>query len=297
MNAAERKLLVIAGPTASGKSALALRLAGHFPLALISADSMQVYRGMDIGTAKPGPEERRRFALIDVADPGEGFNAGRFAREATAACEEAWNAGRMPCLVGGSGLYLRALLQGLAEMPPIPAALRAEISGLPAAEALAELKRLDPETAGKIESQNPRRVSRALEVFKASGKGLSAWQRESRPALQFGALLGYCLDPGHEALAARIHRRNQAAFAMGWPDEAHALARHFGKEALLSTGAIGYAELLSMKPEEAKPLIELRTMQYARRQRTWFKKEPLLKAIADGVGIEQSLQEFIEGGT
>jgi tRNA dimethylallyltransferase len=297
LSAADRKLLVVAGPTASGKTALALRLADHFPLALISADSMQVYRGMDIGTAKPGPEERRRFALIDVADPGEGYSAGRFARDASAACEEAWKASQLPCLVGGSGLYLRALLQGLAEVPPIPAALRAEIAALEPAQALAELRRLDPETAGKIEIQNPRRVGRALEVIKATGKGLAAWQGESRPGLEYGALLGYCLDPGAEALAARIHRRNQAAFAMGWPDEAHALARHFGKEAVLSTGAIGYAELLSFSPEVAKPLIELRTRQYSRRQRTWFKKEPLLQAVADGVGIEHQVKAFIEGGT
>jgi tRNA dimethylallyltransferase len=288
--------MVLAGPTASGKTGLALKLAERLPLRLISADSMQVYRGMDIGTAKPMGADRSRFALIDVADPGEGYSAGRFAREAAEACETAWKEGTVPCLVGGSGLYLRALLRGMAEVPPIPAALRAEIEAMDPGARAAELSRLDPETAAAIEMKNPRRVSRALEVLKSTGKGLLAWQKAGHAgALRYGALLGFCLERDPADLAKRVRQRNLDALERGWAAEAAALAARHGAEAMKATGAIGYAELLEMAPEKAMPLIETRTLQYARRQRTWFRKEPDLRPEADFAKIEQAATSFTKG--
>lgn len=295
MNGAEKKLLIIAGPTGSGKSSLALRLAGELPLRLISADSMQIYRGMDIGTSKPPPGQRERFALIDVADPGEGFSAGRFAKLAKASCVEAWNASLMPCVVGGSGLYLSALLHGIADIPAIDSRIRSLVEAMASGHRIEELTRLDPETAAKTELKNPRRVSRALEVIMATGKGLAAWQRESqKQGLACDARLGFCLNPDPAELRNKIKKRNHAAFAAGWPDEAHALARHFGADAIRSTGAIGYAELLDLPPAEAKDLIELRTLQYARRQRTWFRREAELQWLFDETAIENQVRQFFK---
>jgi tRNA dimethylallyltransferase len=299
LNAAKRQLLLIAGPTASGKTALALHLARSLPLRLISADSMQVYRGMDIGTAKPALGQRERFALIDVVDPGEAYSAGRFARDAAVACENAWSSGQVPCLCGGSGLYLRALITGMADLPAISPELRAEIGAMPPEERRSELSRLDPQTASVTDLKNPRRVSRALEVLRATGKGLSAWQRES-PGKPLNAQesLGFCLSPSQETLELRIQRRNREALSGGWLDEVRHLAEKYGPEALRSTGAIGYSELLDVAAgklslAEAAMLIERRTLQYARRQKTWFRRERALTWSDDILEIETACRHFL----
>jgi tRNA dimethylallyltransferase len=296
LSVAERKIVVLGGPTASGKTELALRLADALPLSLVSADSMQVYRGMDIGTSKPSVALRRRFALVDVADPGEGYSAGRFAREAASACERAWSEGLVPMVVGGSGLYIRALLNGLADLPPVPLAVRRSVESMPADARVAELRRLDAESLTGLDLDNPRRVGRALEILISTGKGLKAWQRDSHVrSLDYGPSLGFWLDPEPSVLAARIHARNEAALAAGWLDEARGLAARYGREALVGTGAIGYAELLDMEPADAAPRIEIRTRQYARRQRTWFRKEACLSRENNGEAILRAATEFIRG--
>jgi tRNA dimethylallyltransferase len=278
----ERLLLVLAGPTASGKTALALALAARFPLRLISMDSQQVYRGMDIGTAKPPAPERASFALMDVVDPGEGYSAGRFCREAGAACEEAWRRGLIPALVGGTGLYYRSLVEGLAEIPPIPEALRLSIESMDALERLAQLEELDPEGAAGIDRRNPRRVARALEVRIHTGKGIKTWHEEGKAgALKPGRMLGWWLHPPAGTLAGRIRHRVGESLEAGWMKEALDLKGRWGEETVRKTGAIGYAELFDLDaglstPAEARTRIENQTLAYARRQRTWFRSEKTL---------------------
>lgn len=301
MSAVERKLLMIVGPTASGKTELALRLAQNIPLCLISVDSMQIYTGMDIGTAKPPLDQRKQFALIDGVLPGSPYSAGRFARDATMLCEKAWGESRLPCLVGGSGLYLRSLLQGTADIPPIPSEIRNYVDAMPVDLRIAALLQQDPETAAKIVLQNPRRVSRALEVILATGKGLAKWQSEShRFALSFSNSLGFCISLETPELNERIHRRNQKAMADGWLEETRQLAQTYSAEAIRATGAIGYSELLdvlagSLTLSAAAEQIEMRTRQYARRQRTWFRREPGLTWSANPAEIEKASYQFAKG--
>jgi tRNA dimethylallyltransferase len=293
LNAAKGRLLVLCGPTASGKSALAQELAEAAKIQLISADSMQVYRGMDIGTAKPKSPWKERTELLDVADPGEGFSAGRFSRLASAACAKAWAAGLTPCLVGGTGLYIEALLMGIAEIPQVPWELRLKVGEMGAEERVDELKRLDPKSAESIALENPRRVGRALEVFLATGKGLRDWQEEGRKgALEAGEVLKLALDPGREALASRIRGRVQEALREGWARECQALAGAFSPEALRATGAIGYAEILE-GGDKLEERIALRTSQYARRQRSWFRRDPAIYWHASAEGAKKQALEFL----
>ncbi len=303
MSAVDRPLLLIAGPTASGKTDLALALKRRFPLSLISADSMQVYRGMDIGTAKPPQPSRSLFEGLDLTDPGEGFSAGRFASMAVAAAERAWSSGLLPCVVGGTGLYLRALTHGLAEIPPIPAALRARLAALPAAELASQLQRRDPAAAAGLDLKNPRRVQRAVEVLEATGRSIVEWHKEGRGgplAANPRLMLGLKLEP--QELRQRIAARTLEMLKGGWPEEALALEGRWGAEALASTGAIGYPEALALAQgrlslSEAAAEITLRTTQYARRQRTWFNKEEGIVWVEAGeLGkISALVSSFLEG--
>src|SRR5437764_4867386 len=167
--------ILIAGPTAVGKSAVALALAERLDGEIVSVDSMQVYRGLDIGTAKPSADERQRVAhhLIDVVEMRERFDAGRFARLSREACADIALRGRVPILCGGTGLYFKAFLEGLGEAPPADAQLRAELEAVSLPELLRELEQSDPVTFAKIDRQNPRRVIRALEVIRLTGKPFS----------------------------------------------------------------------------------------------------------------------------
>ena len=298
-----RRLLVICGPTASGKTELGLCLAQRYPLRLISVDSQQVYVGMDIGTAKPAPDQRKNFALIDVAQPGEGYSAGDFCRMAVPLVEEAWATGRCACLVGGTGLYMKALLEGLAEVPPVPARIRhtleSELSrvGLPALAA--ELVHADPALADRSDLRNPRRVLRGLEVARATGKPLSAWQAEAPgPWLLPDKVLWLGLLPSDAELRQRIQLRAQASLAGGWLDEARALRLRHGDGALLASGAIGYGEVLqvldgNLSLEKAEKAITQRTWAYARRQKTWFRKAPVAQWLSQPNHAPE-LQAFFE---
>jgi tRNA dimethylallyltransferase len=279
LTAAERPLLVLCGSTASGKTSLSLKLARMLPLRLISADSIQVYRGMDIGTAKPKNPDKELFALLDLVDPGQGFSAGRFASLAGQAAEMAWKVGQIPCVVGGTGLYIHALLHGLADIPSVPEKIREEVR-MSSPQALGEeLVSQDPESAAKTDMKNPRRVQRAVEVLRSTGRGLAAWQAAgTHGALPHGKRLMLGLNPSNEALLHSVRQRNEEALSLGWLEEAKTLAGRFSEAAIRSTGAIGYGELLDVAAgkssmQEAKSLIETRTLQYARRQRTWFKKD------------------------
>ena len=277
------------GPTACGKSRLAMELAARLPLEIVSLDSAQVYRGMDIGTAKPSAEERRAVShhLIDIVDPSQTYSAGRFREDAIRAITEIFARGRIPLLVGGTMLYYRALSEGLDELPPANPAVRRQIDaearekGWPALHA--ELAAVDPKTAARLQPGDAQRIQRALEVHRATGKPISEFQNQPKPALPF-ELRGFSLVPvDRAALHQRIAERFDAMLKSGLVEELAALRKRFVLDpALPSMRCVGYRqawEFLEGKSSEA----QLRetgiaaTRQLAKRQRTWLRSLPGLE--------------------
>lgn len=274
--------LVLAGPTAVGKTAVALALAEHFSTEIVSADSRQIYRLMNIGTAKPTPEELQRVPhhFIDMCNPDEVYSAGQYGREARACVLEILQRGKMPLIVGGSGLYLRALLEGFAEELPSNRVLqnelkrRAEQEG--SATLHAELTRLDPLSAAHIHPNDAHRIVRALEVFhsgQASQRKL--WESPGTPA-PFAHRV-FCLNMERAALYARINRRVEKMLAEGLVDECRQLLAAGYDPQLNALQTVGYQEVFSfLRGEIDEPsmveLIQRHTRQYAKRQLTWFRK-------------------------
>ena len=286
------KLVVLSGPTASGKSALALAIAREFPVEIVSADSLQVYRRFDIGTAKPTAAERAEVPhhLIDVADPDEPYDAGRYVREAERAIREIRARGRVPMLVGGTGMYIRALLRGLDPLPSDPhvreeLARRWEEEG--GAALHAELARLDPETSAKVHPSDRRRVLRSLEIAAVAGippsRARSAW-RSAGPGR---GCLFLALWPDRETLYRGIDARTEEMFRRGLVEEVRGLLAGGVARTLKPMMALGYrhtvAHLLDGVPlpgtiEEVKR----DTRRYAKRQMTWLSSEPDLVHIVPG---------------
>jgi tRNA dimethylallyltransferase len=278
-------LVVLSGPTASGKSSLAMALARIFSLEIVNADSLQVYRFMDIGTAKPSREERVEIPhhVIDVVDPDEPYNAGRYVREAESAIAAIRARGKAPILVGGTGMYLRALLRGLDPIPTDPEVRRAldrrwEEEGSAALHG--ELSRVDPETAAKVHPADRLRVVRALEIARVSGvpasRARAAWT-DGRPGRS--RVLFLALWPPREELHRRIDARTEGMFRQGLLDEVRGLLeRGYGRE-LKPMGALGYrhavAHLLDGVPIAATlETLKRDTRRYAKRQETWLSAEP-----------------------
>jgi len=277
-------VLAIVGPTAVGKSALAMAVAERAGAEIVSGDALQVYRGFDIGTAKPSAPERSRVAhhLIDVLDPTERFSAGRFATMARGALAGIARRGRPALVVGGSGLYLRALLEGIAPLPPADAALRAELDrrleaeGLPALRR--ELERRDPVTAARLGAADRQRILRALEVVLATGRPLSRWLAdrpfglEPLPARRVGLTLPRALL--YDRIEARVRRMIDA----GWLDEVRRLLSEGVPREAPAFQAIGYAQWVrhlagELDEEDAFRRIVVATRRYAKRQETWFRRE------------------------
>ena len=277
-------LVVIAGPTASGKSALAVALAERRAGVVVNADSAQVYRDLRVLTARPAPEEEARaphrlFGHVDAADAA--YSAARWAGEAKAAIAEAHAVNRLPILVGGTGLYLRTLLDGIAPVPAIDPDVRAAVRALPVADAYAALVREDPSGAARLAPADTARVARALEVIRATGRPLAAWQAERtggvadavdlRPAL---------LLPERAELFARTDARLVAMFAGGGIEEvATLLARADLPAAAPIRRAIGLSPIAAMlagrlSREKALAAAQLQTRRYAKRQFTWFRHQP-----------------------
>ncbi len=293
----EIRLLVLSGPTASGKTAAALALARRHPLEIVNADSMQVYRGMDIGTAKPTAAERADVPhhLIDVADPDDDYSAGRFVADAEAAIRGILSRGRFPLVAGGTGLYIRALRRGLDPLPADPAvrallSRRWDAEGGPALHA--ELAQVDPRAAAKIHPADKVRVIRALEIAAVAGRRPSelrvSWAGPGRYRVLFLAL-----DPGREAMYGRIDRRVDAMFRAGLVEEvAGLLARGYGPE-LKSMGALGYrhvaAHLLrGVSLAETVAAMKRDTRRYAKRQMTWLLGEPDVRWIPADSPVESA---------
>ena len=277
-------LVAIVGPTASGKSALALRLARERFGEIVSCDSLQVYRGFDIGSAKATRDEREAVPhhLLDVADPRETFSAADYARLARAALAGIRQRGRLPIVAGGTGLYLRALLEGLFEGPSRDDALRERLARLANRFGDARLHRLlarvDPEAAARIPPRDRVRVVRALEVFRATGRPITEGQRAGAVPLRGFRALVVGLDPGQEVLRRAVGLRTRRMLEQGLVGEARALVALGLPEHRGPLSAIGYRQAVAvakgaLSEEEAERAVVTETMRFAKRQRTWFRHQ------------------------
>jgi tRNA dimethylallyltransferase len=277
------KAVFVLGPTASGKTAVALALADRFPAEIVSVDSAQVYRGMDIGTAKPDSESRLRVRhhLLDIIEPTEAYSAGRFRDDAIGLVAEIHARGNLPILAGGTMLYFRALTLGLADLPPAQPGIRREIEERAArlgwAELHAELAKIDPLAAGRIEPTDAQRIQRALEVHRHTGRPLSEFHAETAAAPAFEALR-IALEPSDRGmLHGRIAKRFRAMLAAGLVGELeHLRSRHRLHERLPSMRAVGYRQAWDTLEGKAAPAtLEARgvaaTRQLAKRQLTWLR--------------------------
>lgn len=285
-----RAIPVLTGPTASGKSALALKLAQEYPIEIVSADASLVYRGLDIGTDKPSLEQRAavRHHLIDILDPDEPFSVAHYLERAEEAIAEILQRGNIPLVVGGTGYYIRTLSEGLYEIPAPDAEVQRQLAreleqrGLEAL--VAELQAASPEDARRA-GRNPRRVLRALEVLRRTGIPPSRFPRR-KPRFSYRKAV---LWPPFEALKARLLARTARHFEQGLLEEVRRLFERYPAQPV-ALSAIGYKELLGYLRgeyglEEARRRIEHNTIAYARRQYTWFRKEPgdvtFLEALAE----------------
>jgi tRNA dimethylallyltransferase len=275
------------GPTASGKTGLAVELAERFPVEVISVDSAQVFRHMDIGTAKPGPEvlDRAPHHLIDILDPTERYSAARFVEDANALLAEISQRGHIPLLVGGTMLYFKALREGLSQLPAADPGVRMVIDGMAEESGWAalhqELARIDPQTALRLEPTDAQRIQRALEVFYVTGETMSALIGRGRNTPPPYRLIAIALEPGERGeLHARIAQRFEAMLELGLIGEVRRLRERFDlSPALPSMRSVGYRQVWQYL-EGALSLAGLReaataaTRQLAKRQLTWLRAMP-----------------------
>lgn len=296
---------VIAGPTASGKSALALHLAERWNAEIVGLDSMTLYRGMDVGTAKPTPAERAAAPhhLFDLLDPHEEFSVAEYLAAAERAVREILARGKTPLFVGGAGLYLRSLLRGVFEGPPADWSYRRELEAAAETEGADSLHRklqsVDVATAARLHPRDVRRIIRALEVHRATGRPLSEQQLQSpREAnLRPGRVVWLSLD--RATLHARINERTREMFDAGWIAEVERLLAAPIPWSRTAGQAIGYADIAAWlgagRPEPVSALIETvqqRTRQFAKRQETWFRNlEECTPLVVDG---RRSLDELAD---
>ena len=293
------KAFALLGPTASGKSTLALALAERLPLEIVSMDSAQVYRGLDIGTAKPSAAERARVPhhLIDLVEPDQSYSTGRWRQDAISAINEILARGRVPLVVGGTMLYYRALVAGLDELPAADPTIREAIDreaakrGWPALHA--ELERVDAQSARRIQPRDAQRIQRALEVFRLTGKPLSSLQGKARDPLPF-SLQAFALAPEREALHQRIAERFDAMLAAGLVDEVRSLKKRYELGAdLPSMRAVGYRQVWrhlegELDERAMREQGVAATRQLAKRQLTWLRGFALPAADPDPARLAAS---------
>ncbi|MGV1098933.1 tRNA (adenosine(37)-N6)-dimethylallyltransferase MiaA [Thiovibrio sp. JS02] len=300
-------VLVLLGPTAVGKTALSLRLAQRFSCEIVGLDSMQIHRRMDIGTAKASPEERALIPhhLIDIVDPDEEYHVGRYVEDAVAACREIIGRGKRPMLVGGTGLYLKALMNGLFEVeanePTIRTRLKERLAEEGRAVLFSELVACDPQTAARIHSNDTQRLLRALEIFLATGRGWSthlAQQPRQEPV--FSRVLKIGLQGERETLYERIDFRVQQMVEHGLLDEVRSLLDMGYPAELKSMQAIGYRHMVNFLSgawqwEEALRLLARDTRRYAKRQLTWFGADPEIRWFSpeDEQGVLAKVAVFL----
>ncbi len=276
-------VIILGGPTAVGKTELALQLARQLRGEIISADSRQLYRGLDIGTAKPSAAERAEVPhhFIDMLEPDQPFNAGMFQKKARALIDELRKKGRGVIVCGGTGLYIRALLRGMIPLEADMSGEREQLAGELRSRGLEalyhELEQVDPLSAGRIDPADARRITRALEIFRATGKTFSFWLGQPQTPAPF-PFLYVALNRPRAELYDRINRRVDKMLAAGLVDEVRELvARGHAAENALNT--VGYKEVMAflrgeLSRDEMAELIKRNTRRYAKRQMTWFRKEP-----------------------
>ena len=279
-------IVLVVGPTASGKTSLALALAAAFRGEIVNADSVQIYRGFDIGSCKPTAAERARAPhhLIDALAPDDPCDAGRFVQLADAAIADIAGRSYVPLVVGGTGLYFRALVHGLAELPPVSDAIREELQRALAEEGVAacyaRLQEVDPELAARTAPRDGQRITRALEVFAATGVPLSAHQDRHGFREQRYPALTLAIDWPREKLYERIDRRVSELFDEGFQEEVEGLLARGLSPDLRPMGSLGYRELvaaLETPPVDRDATIDAIRRghrRYAKRQLTWFRKMP-----------------------
>ncbi|MET4665600.1 tRNA dimethylallyltransferase [Sphingomonas sp. PvP056] len=276
-------LALIAGPTASGKSALAMAVAERHDGIVINADSAQVYRDLRVLTARPSPDDEARVPhrLFGYIDGAESCSAARWAQDAAREISASQAAGKLPVLVGGTGLYLRTLLDGIAPVPEIDPTIRAEVRALPVAAAHAALTALDPTAAGRLAAADTTRVARALEVVRSTGRPLAAWQAERSGGIAAKvAQAAVVLLPDREWLLRKCDARATAMFEEGAVEEVRMLlARDDLPDDATILRAIGVPEVAALLAgkstrQQALEAVRLATRQYAKRQFTWFRNQP-----------------------
>ncbi len=298
--------IAIVGPTATGKTDAALRVAEKTGGEIINCDSMQVYRGMDIGTAKPSAEMRARvpFHLLDMADPDAQVTVAEWKRGAEAAISDIVSRGKRPILCGGTGMYLRALLDNwsLAETPAdeaVRADLRRELETVGAAELHEQLRAIDPVSALRLHPNDGVRITRALEVFRVSGRTISAWQADDRTANVRRPVLLVGLDLPRAALNERIERRVDAMIAAGLVAEVQSLLAAGYNKTHSALRSLGYKEITehlegALERDAAVVLIKQNTRRYAKRQQTWFRAEPgLIRRDVSDLTSAQVAEEIL----
>jgi tRNA dimethylallyltransferase len=300
------KIVVIAGPTASGKTAVGMQLAERLSGEIVSADSVQIYRFMDIGSAKPTVEERKQVAhhMIDIRDPDQEFSAGDYVREAREAIDGILQKGRVPIVVGGTGLYIRLLLGGVADLPPAQSVLRRRMMEAETASAgslFDRLMQIDPVAARRTSPANVPRIIRALEVFELTGKTLSQVQEEHSFLDRPYRHVFICLSVNRPLLYERIDKRVDSMIESGLMEEVDSLRERGYSPSLNSMQSLGYRHInmsLSgqIEMQEAIRLMKRDTRHYAKRQLTWFRSEPevLWFDPEEIAGIGLMVTNFIE---
>ena len=300
------RVVLLMGPTGAGKSDVALELAARMPVEIVSVDSAMVYRGLDIGTAKPAREVREGIPhhLVDVLDPAERYSAGQFLHDAMEAIGAIHARGRVPLLVGGTMLYFHTLLNGLARLPPADAQVRRELDARLASDGSvalhAELRRVDPDAAARIHPNDPQRIQRALEVHRLTGRPISALQRD-RPVPLVGTRVGcFVISPPRQDLHTRIARRFEQMMAAGFLDEVrHLRARSDLTADKPALRAVGYRQLWqhldgAVGLEEAVRNSIVATRRLAKRQMTWLRALPQAEWLNSSEAAGQRIVAWLQ---
>ncbi len=272
-----KKVLVVGGPTATGKSDLAVELAERFSGEVVNADSVQIYKGMDIGTAKPPLDVRGKVPhhLFDVASPDDPWDVKRYEVEASRVVEDILSRGKLPIVVGGSGFYIKGLVEGVPPDLPSDRNLREKLYLLSREELYEKLRKLDPDRASEIHPNDVKRIVRALEICILTGRPASAFRWRPKPKWD---VLKIALDRDREILKKRIYDRVVAMMDAGWLEEVEGLVARYGWDNRILRDTLGYRELImhlegELSLDEAVALIQKNTWRYSKRQRTWFRKE------------------------
>ena len=296
-----RPMLVILGPTASGKSSVAMAVAQTCGAEILSLDSMQVYRGLDIGTAKPTPAERQlvRHHLLDLVNPDEPFTVARFVSAAEGVIADAAQRGVPLIATGGTPLYYKALFEGLFEGPSADAALRERLLAVEGERLHRRLAEVDPAAAQRIHANDTRRVVRALEVFELTGKPITQLQTEWGAGSMRHEAVWIGLDWNREALNRRINARVKSMLASGWLDEARRLHETFDDLSLTAGEATGYRQLFAhlsgqISLDDAAEQIKIATRQLARRQMKWLRRFPNVTWLAGDADPAVLAQQCID---